>query len=108
MKELRSGFSQIEECWGSTTRISPQQGQVFAAAAYGNGGGLATLGRDADGSVQVEEVYFTNKMQNHHGGMILFDGSLSAADLRDIESAASKIQVQGAPFDEVATEVLTR
>jgi len=56
------------------------QGQVFAASAYGQGGGLVKLSRAADGGVQAEEVYFTNKMQNHHGGMILLDGSLYGAN----------------------------
>ena len=55
-------------------------GQVFAASAYGMGGGLVRLTRAADGSVKAEEVYFTNKMQNHHGGMILLDGSLYGAN----------------------------
>jgi outer membrane protein assembly factor BamB len=56
------------------------RGRVFAASAYGNGGGLVRLSRDANGGVAAEEVYFTNKMQNHHGGMILFDGSLYGAN----------------------------
>ncbi len=56
------------------------KGQVFAASAYGTGGGLVRLVRDADGGVRAEEVYFTNKMQNHHGGMILFEGTLYGAN----------------------------
>ena len=36
-------------------------GQVFAASAYGIGGGLVKLSRAADGSVQAQEVYFTNR-----------------------------------------------
>ncbi len=40
---------------------------VFAASAYGVGGGLARITND--GSAQ--EVYFRKEMQNHHGGMIL-------------------------------------
>jgi outer membrane protein assembly factor BamB len=56
------------------------QGRVFAASAYGTGGGLVKLSRAADGGVQAEEVYFTNKMQNHHGGMILTGGSLYGAN----------------------------
>jgi outer membrane protein assembly factor BamB len=56
------------------------QGLIFAASAYGTGGGLVKLSRGADGTVQAEEVYFTNKMQNHHGGMILIDGSLYGAN----------------------------
>jgi len=55
-------------------------GQVFAASAYGAGGGLVKLDKDADGGVKATEVYFTKKMQNHHGGVILFDGSLYGAN----------------------------
>jgi outer membrane protein assembly factor BamB len=54
-------------------------GHVFAASAYGAGGGLLKLVKDAAGGVKAEEVYFTNKMQNHHGGMIVVDGSLYGA-----------------------------
>jgi outer membrane protein assembly factor BamB len=54
-------------------------GYVFAASAYGTGGGLAKLTRDGD-SVKAEEVYFTKKMKNHHGGMILLDGCLYGSD----------------------------
>jgi outer membrane protein assembly factor BamB len=56
------------------------QGQVFAASAYGTGGGLVRLSRDADGGVKAEEAYFTKDMKNHHGGMILFDGILYGAN----------------------------
>jgi outer membrane protein assembly factor BamB len=56
------------------------RGRVFAASAYGNGGGLVTLSRDADGGVKAEEAYFTKDMKNHHGGMILFDGTLYGAN----------------------------
>ncbi len=55
-------------------------GLVFAASAYGNGGGLAKLSKSDDGSFQAEEVYFTNRMKNHHGGMILHEGSLYGAN----------------------------
>jgi outer membrane protein assembly factor BamB len=55
--------------------------QVFAASGYNNGGGLAKLEKTATG-VSATEVYFTKRMQNHHGGMVLvgdhiygFDGS---------------------------------
>jgi outer membrane protein assembly factor BamB len=49
---------------------------VFAASGYGTGGGAADVskitgtGKDA----KAEEVYFTKKMQNHHGGVVLVDG----------------------------------
>jgi outer membrane protein assembly factor BamB len=57
-----------------------QDGKVFAAAAYGAGGGLVKLAKDENGGVKAEEVYSTRKMQNHHGGMILFDGCLYGAN----------------------------
>lgn len=55
-------------------------GLVFAASAYDNGGGLVKLSKAANGGVKAEEVYFTNRMQNHHGGMILFEGNLYGAN----------------------------
>lgn len=55
-------------------------GQVFAASAYGAGGGLVKLSKDANGGVKAEEVWFSPKMQNHHGGVILFDGCLYGAN----------------------------
>jgi len=57
-----------------------QDGMVFAASAYGAGGGLVKLSQAADGAVKAEEVYATRKMQNHHGGMILLDGCLYGAN----------------------------
>jgi outer membrane protein assembly factor BamB len=55
-------------------------GLVFAASAYGAGGGLVKLSKNANGDVTAEEVYFSKKMQNHHGGMILFNGCLYGAN----------------------------
>jgi outer membrane protein assembly factor BamB len=55
-------------------------GLIFAASAYGSGGGLVKLSKDANGGVKAEEVYFTKKMQNHHGGMIVLDGCLYGAN----------------------------
>jgi outer membrane protein assembly factor BamB len=54
-------------------------GKVFAASAYGAGGGLVKLSKDGDG-VKADEVYSTKTMQNHHGGMILLDGCLYGAN----------------------------
>ena len=54
-------------------------GMVFASSAYGAGAGLVKLSKDANGAVKAEEVYATTDMQNHHGGMILFDGCLYGA-----------------------------
>ncbi|MBC7805677.1 MAG: PQQ-like beta-propeller repeat protein [Akkermansiaceae bacterium] len=55
------------------------KGYVFAAAAYGHGGGLAQLTTDA-GLMAVKEVYFTKQMQNHHGGMVLVGDYLYGFD----------------------------
>ncbi len=55
-------------------------GLVFAASAYDNGGGLVKLSKAANGAIKAEEVYFSNRMQNHHGGMILFEGNLYGAN----------------------------
>jgi outer membrane protein assembly factor BamB len=52
---------------------------VFASSAYGAGAGLVKLSKDSDGNIKAEEVYSTNEMQNHHGGMILLDGYLYGA-----------------------------
>ncbi len=55
-------------------------GFVFAASAYGNGGGAVRLAKDSTGKITAKEVYFTSNMQNHHGGMIVVDGCLYGAN----------------------------
>jgi outer membrane protein assembly factor BamB len=55
-------------------------GQVFAASAYGAGGGLARLAKSGTGDVVAEEVWFSKSMENHHGGVILHDGELFGAN----------------------------
>jgi outer membrane protein assembly factor BamB len=49
---------------------------VFAASAYGAGGGLVKLSKEANGGIKAEEVYSSRNMQNHHGGMVVIDGAL--------------------------------
>jgi len=56
-----------------------QDGLVFAASAYGAGGGAVKLVKSDSGTVEAEEVYSTPRMQSHHGGMVVFDGSLYGA-----------------------------
>lgn len=51
-------------------------GLLFASSAYGAGGGAVKLKKDADGKIEPEEIYFSKRMQNHHGGMVVFDGAL--------------------------------
>lgn len=55
-------------------------GQIFAASAYGAGGGAVKLTKDESGTYSAEEVYFTQSMQNHHGGMIVVDDCLYGAN----------------------------
>ncbi|WP_145262051.1 PQQ-binding-like beta-propeller repeat protein [Calycomorphotria hydatis] len=57
-----------------------RDGLVFAASAYGNGGGAAKLVKGENGEIRAEEVYFSRSMQNHHGGMIIIDGALYGAN----------------------------
>jgi alcohol dehydrogenase (cytochrome c) len=57
-----------------------QDGLLFAASAYGNGGGAVKLSKEASGGITATEVYFTPTMQNHHGGMIVVDGCLYGAN----------------------------
>jgi outer membrane protein assembly factor BamB len=52
---------------------------VFAASAYGTGGGLAKLAASPSGATATE-VYFTRSMQNHHGGMVLVGDYLYGFD----------------------------
>jgi outer membrane protein assembly factor BamB len=55
-------------------------GQVFAASAYGAGGGMARLTTNAAGEFAAEEVWFSKSMENHHGGVILNGGALFGAN----------------------------
>lgn len=54
-------------------------GLVFGSSAYDGGGGAVKLSKEADGKIKATEVYFTNHMRNHHGGMIVVDGALYGA-----------------------------
>lgn len=55
-------------------------GHVFAATAYGAGGGLAKLVKKENGEFTAEEAWFSKSMENHHGGVILHDGALFGAN----------------------------
>jgi len=43
---------------------------VFASSAYGTGGGLAKVTNVTSDSQKAEEVYFSEKMAVHHGGLV--------------------------------------
>lgn len=49
---------------------------VFGTSNYGQGCGLVELSSDDKGGVAMKEVYFNKKMQNHHGGVVLVDGTI--------------------------------
>lgn len=50
---------------------------VFASAGYGTGSGLVEI-RSGDDGLEAGEVYFleADTLQNHHGGLILHEGTL--------------------------------
>lgn len=52
---------------------------VFAASNYNTGGGLVRLKKGRK-TWEASEVYFTQEMNNHHGGMVLVDGYLYGSD----------------------------
>jgi outer membrane protein assembly factor BamB len=68
-----------KEIWDISTPIY-HDGHVFAATAYGAGGGLAKLVKKENGEFSAEEVWFSKSMENHHGGVILHDGALFGAN----------------------------
>jgi outer membrane protein assembly factor BamB len=55
-------------------------GIVYASSAYDAGGGAVKLSKDASGGIAANEVFFTPRMKNHHGGMIIVDDSLYAGN----------------------------
>ena len=55
-------------------------GHVLAASAYGAGGALLKLKKDAAGEFDAEEVWLSKKMQNQHGGMIIHNGAVFGAN----------------------------
>ncbi|MCE9565671.1 MAG: PQQ-like beta-propeller repeat protein [Planctomycetes bacterium] len=68
-------------------------GLVFAASAYGNGGGLAAVSK-VDDKFEAKESYFDKQMQNHHGGMVLVDGYIygtGSNSLRCIDFKTGKV-----------------
>ena len=80
---------------GTANAATPVYGdnKVFYASGYGTGGGLLEL-RAAGGEIRAQEVYFTREMQNHHGGMVLFNGYLygfNNAILTCLEFATGKM-----------------
>jgi outer membrane protein assembly factor BamB len=52
---------------------------VYASSGYGGGSILLRPKRQTDGRFSVEEVWKTDLLDNHHGGVLLLDGRLYGA-----------------------------
>lgn len=68
---------------------------VFTASGYGKGGGMLKLTTKGE-SVTAKLAYHTNKMESHHGGMVLLDGYVYGASdpgiVRCLELATGKVK----------------
>lgn len=53
-----------------------RDGLVFASSAYNAGGGAVRLSKDASGGITATEVFFSQSLQNAHGGVVEVDGFL--------------------------------
>lgn len=51
-------------------------GMVYASTAYDAGGGAVKLSKDSNGVITATEMYFSNRIKQQHGGMVLVDGYL--------------------------------
>ena len=51
------------------------ENKVFYTSDYGTGAALLGLSAQGD-NVKAQDIYFTNEMQNHHGGVVLVNGYL--------------------------------
>ena len=82
--------------WGNVNVMTPiwSDETVFASSNYKVGGGLARIVKTGD-VFKAEQVYFTKKMENHHGGVILLDGALYGASnpriLRCLDHKTGKV-----------------
>ncbi|MHC4198360.1 MAG: PQQ-binding-like beta-propeller repeat protein [Planctomycetota bacterium] len=83
--------------WGNVNVMTPIwfEGSVFASANYNVGGGMARITKTATG-FKAEQVYFTEEMANHHGGLVLVDGFLygcsNPRNLKCLEYETGKVR----------------
>jgi len=63
----------------SCTDVIVSGGMVFASTGYGGGCVLLRPNRKADGKFSVEQVWRSELLDNHHGGVVLLDGNLYGA-----------------------------
>ena len=86
----------------SATDVIIRNGLVYASSGYGGGSILLRPSRKPDGDFGVEEVWKSDLLDNHHGGVLLLDGHLYGAGHEargwfclDFESGAKKWQANG-------------
>lgn len=60
----------------SATDVIVNDGHVYASSGYGGGSILLRPKREADGRFSVEQVWKSELLDNHHGGVLLLDGYL--------------------------------
>lgn len=74
-------WGQRESANGTANCSSPVffNNTVFSASGYGTGGALFEL-QSRGGTTSSRSVWQTNKMKNHHGGMVEVDGFLYGCD----------------------------
>jgi outer membrane protein assembly factor BamB len=75
--ELLWGYNRVASDIANIATPVVQGDHVFASTGYGTGAALVRIVKGEDG-MEAEEVYFldANTLQNHHGGLILDDGTI--------------------------------
>lgn len=63
----------------SCTDVIVSDGLVYASSGYGGGCILLRPKRKDDGKFSVEQVWKSDLLDNHHGGVLLLDGNLYGA-----------------------------
>ncbi len=75
--ELLWGYNRVASDIANIATPIIDGDRVFASTGYGTGAALVEIAK-ADAGLEAREVYFleANTFQNHHGGMILHDGTI--------------------------------
>ena len=75
--ELLWGYNRVANDIANIATPVVRDDYVFTSSGYGTGSALVKIVRGAEG-FEAREVYFldANTMQNHHGGVILHDGTV--------------------------------
>jgi len=75
--DLLWGYNRVANDIANITTPIVQGDYVFTSSGYGTGSALVKIVRGEEG-FEAEEIYFLDAktMQNHHGGLILHDGTV--------------------------------